>query len=76
MDRLLKVGVNGQSFEAQAINGSTNFLHYINDRLKSILRSFVNSYTDDKTVYGRTSKILHDQRMTADLSKLTLTPQG
>lgn len=43
------------------------FLLYITDLLNSILRSFVDIYTDNPTVHDCTSKSVHDHVLVADL---------
>lgn len=69
--------MNGQSCKPQVIIGGvaqgsilglTVFLFYINDLLMSILRKFVNNYTDDTTVHRSTIKTLDDRGLAADLS--------
>lgn len=48
--------------------GPTHFLLYINNLPRIILRTFVDIYTDDTTVYRYTYKIVDDQCLAADLS--------
>lgn len=45
----------------------TIFRLYINDLLKSVIRSFVNMYTDVVTLYEYTFNILNVQRLVASL---------
>lgn len=52
------------------------YLLYINDLPKNILRSVVNIYAVDITVYGCFAKYLDDKYLAADLSSdLTFTVQ-
>lgn len=75
--------INGHSTEAQKINvgicqcsliDPTLFLFYFNNLHRNILRSLVNTYANDTTVCGCTSKNTDDQSLAADLSSnLALT---
>lgn len=76
-DRSLKVVINGQSSRALTVNKGipqwsvlrlTLFLNYINDLSKNILKSFVNFYAEDMTIYKCISKTLDDHRLEADHS--------
>ena len=76
-DRSLKVVVNDHKSDAHCINagvpqgsllGPTLFLIFINDLPDHILRSFVDVYADDTTVYGHTSKHYDVLNLATDLS--------
>ena len=76
-DRFIRVVIDGQKSEAHSINagvpqgsilGPTLFLLYINDLPNHILRSFVDIYADDTTIYGSTTKTVNDQVLSDSLS--------
>lgn len=65
-----------QGFPEESLLATTLVLLYIHDLPENILRSFVNIYADDSTIYRRTSKNIDDQRLGADLSfNITFTSQ-
>ena len=81
--RKMKVVVNGQSSEILGINagvpqgsvlGPTLFLLFINDLPDSLIRSFINIFADDSTIYGLTSKKVNHFDLASNLySDLTAT---
>ena len=83
--RKMRVVVNGQSSEVFDINagvpqgsvlGPTLFLLFINDLPANIVRSFVNIFADDTTIYGHTSKDLSHLDLASNISiDLSLTVQ-
>ena len=75
--RSMKVVVNGQSSKVHAINagvpqgsvlGPTLFLIFINDLPDRVIRSFINIFADDTTIYGTTSKNLNHSDLAPNLS--------
>ena len=83
--RSMKVVVNGQSSKVHAINagvpqgsvlGPTLFLIFINDLPDSVIRSFINIFADDTTIYGTTSKNVNHSDLAPNLSSdLSVTVQ-
>ena len=69
------MGKNQISFEinAEVPQGSvlrpTLFLLFINDLPDNVLRSFINIFADDTTIYGFTSKDLNHQHLAYNLSE-------
>ena len=73
----MRVVVNGQSSKVFGINaevpqgsvlGPTLFLLFINDLPDSVIRSFINIFADDTTIYGLTSKNLNHSDLASNLS--------
>ena len=83
--RSMRVVVNGQSSKVFGINagvpqgsvlGPTLFLLFINDLPDSVIRSFINIFADDTTIYGLTSKNLNHSDLASNLSSdLSVTVQ-
>ena len=75
--RSLKVVVNGQSSDAHPINagvpqgsllGPTLFLLFINDLPNDIIRSLIDIFADDTTLYGHTSCHVTDEILADSLN--------
>ena len=75
--RKMKVVVNGQSSEILGTNagvpqgsvlGPTLFLLFINDLPDSLIRSFIDIFADDSTIYGLTSKKVNHADLASNLS--------
>lgn len=71
--RSLNFVVNDQTSRVETINVGIllelkNFLLYINNITKIVLRSFVNNYADNTTIYGWTLKTLFGRSFEADFS--------
>ena len=76
-NRYLRVVVDGQKSETFSINagvpqgsilGPTLFLLYINDLPNKIIRTWIDIYADDTSLYGSTSKVRDEETLCGDLS--------
>ena len=77
LGRKMRVVVNGQKSDVFEINagvpqgsvlGPTLFLLFINDLPADVLKSFINIFADDTTIYGFTSKDLNHQDLADNIS--------
>ena len=78
LGRKMRVVVNGQKSKVFEINagvpqgsvlGPTLFLLFINDLPSDVLRSFINIFADDTTIYGFTSKGVSHHDLADNLSE-------